>query len=156
MWHLSFSVWLLCFLCVIISRPIHVAVCSFAWPVSIVWHWLSEDSLWPGAESLDTLTQSRWPADPGKQHTAQSPIFSSQQGGVDTEGLGKRKDLPAKQETQVRSLGREDPLEEEMATHSKVLNWKTPWTEEPGRLQSWGRKEAVTTEHAHTVWEPLA
>ena len=40
------------------------------------------------------------------------------------------------QETQVRSLGQEDPLEKEMATHSIILAWKTPWTEEPVRLQS--------------------
>ena len=44
--------------------------------------------------------------------------------------------LPAKQETQVRSLGWDDPLEKEMATHSRILAWKTPWTEEPGGLQS--------------------
>ena len=42
--------------------------------------------------------------------------------------------LPAVRETWVRSLGREDPLEEEMATHSSTLDWKIPWTEEPGRL----------------------
>ena len=41
-------------------------------------------------------------------------------------------------ETQVRSLGREDPLEKEMATHSSTLAWKIPWTEEPGGLQSIG------------------
>ena len=49
--------------------------------------------------------------------------------------------LPAMQETQetqVRSLGLEDPLEEEMATHSSILAWKIPWTEEPGGLQSKG------------------
>ena len=46
------------------------------------------------------------------------------------------KSLPAMRETQVRSLGREDPLEKEMATHSSTLAWKIPWTEEPGRLQS--------------------
>ena len=46
------------------------------------------------------------------------------------------KNLPAMQETQVRSLGQEDPLEEGMATHSSVLAWRIPWTEEPGRLQS--------------------
>ena len=46
--------------------------------------------------------------------------------------------LPAMRETQVQSLGREDPLEEEMATHSSTLAWKIPWTEEPGRLQSMG------------------
>ena len=48
------------------------------------------------------------------------------------------KRLPAMQETWVRSLGREDPLEKEMATHSSTLAWKVPWTEEPGRLQSMG------------------
>ena len=48
------------------------------------------------------------------------------------------KHLPAVQETRVRSLGWEDPLEEEMATHSSTLAWKIPWTEEPGRLQSMG------------------
>ena len=42
------------------------------------------------------------------------------------------------QETWVQSLGREDPLEEGMATHSSILTWRIPWTEEPGRLQSMG------------------
>ena len=46
------------------------------------------------------------------------------------------KNLPAKQDTQSQSLGWEDPLEKEMATHSSILAWKIPWTEEPGRLQS--------------------
>ena len=46
--------------------------------------------------------------------------------------------LPAMQETQVQSLGWEDPLEKEMATHSSILAWRIPWTEEPGRLQSMG------------------
>ena len=45
---------------------------------------------------------------------------------------------PAMQETQVRSLVRKDPLEEETATHSSILAWEIPWTEEPGRLQSIG------------------
>ena len=48
------------------------------------------------------------------------------------------KKLPAKQETWVRSLGREDPLEKGMATHSSILAWRTPWTEEPGWLHSMG------------------
>ena len=48
------------------------------------------------------------------------------------------KRLPALQETQVRSLGQEDPLEKGMATHSSILAWRTPWTEESGRLQSLG------------------
>ena len=46
--------------------------------------------------------------------------------------------LPAMRETWVQSLGQEDLLEKEMATHSSILAWKIPWTEEPGRLQSMG------------------
>ena len=59
-------------------------------------------------------------------------------------GLGRSlvsqrlKRLPPLQETQVRSLGWEDPLEKEMATHSSILAWRIPWTGEPGRLQSMG------------------
>ena len=48
------------------------------------------------------------------------------------------KNLPAMQETRVRSLGREEPPEKGMATHSSILAWRTPWTEEPGGLQSIG------------------
>ena len=48
------------------------------------------------------------------------------------------KHLPAMRETRVRSLGQEDPLEKEMATHSSTLAWRIPWREEPGRLQSMG------------------
>ena len=50
------------------------------------------------------------------------------------------KNLPAMQKTQVQSLGWEDSPEEEMATHSSVPAWKTPWTEEPGRLQFMGQQ----------------
>ena len=46
--------------------------------------------------------------------------------------------LPEMQETQVQSLGQEDPLEKEMATHSSILAWRIPWTDEPGGLQSMG------------------
>jgi len=46
------------------------------------------------------------------------------------------KPLPAVWETQARSLGQEDPLEKEMASHSSTLAWKIPWTEEPGKLKS--------------------
>ena len=48
------------------------------------------------------------------------------------------KNLPAMQETQVQYLGREDPLEKRVATHSNILAWIIPWTEEPGRLQYMG------------------
>ena len=60
----------------------------------------------------------------------------------------------AVQETQVPSLGREDPLEEDMATHSSILAWEIPWTEEAGRYSPWGHKDSDTTEslntHTHT------
>ena len=52
--------------------------------------------------------------------------------------------LPEVRETQVRSLGWEDPLEKEMATHSSILAWKIPWTEEPGGLQSLGLQKSRT------------
>ena len=48
------------------------------------------------------------------------------------------KNLPAMQETRVRSLGGEDPLEKGLATHSNILAWRIPWTEEPGGPQSMG------------------
>ena len=48
------------------------------------------------------------------------------------------KNLPVMQETQIKSLGQEDPLKKEMPTHSSVPAWRIPWTEEPGRLQSMG------------------
>ena len=51
-------------------------------------------------------------------------------------GCSVVKNLPAKQETWVQSTGQEDPSEEEMATHSSISTWKTPWKEKPGRLQS--------------------
>ena len=54
------------------------------------------------------------------------------------------KNPPAMQEAQVRSLGREDPLEKEMATHSSVLPWEITWTEESGVLQSTGLEQSQT------------
>ena len=58
-----------------------------------------------------------------------------QEGGASL-GVQAVKNLPAIRETQVQSLGWEDPLEKEMATHSSILAWEIPWTEEPGGLQS--------------------
>ena len=55
------------------------------------------------------------------------------------------KNLPAMQKTQVQFLGQEDPLEKEMATHSSILAWRIPWTEEPSRLQSMGSQELDMT-----------
>ena len=66
------------------------------------------------------------------------------------------KNLPARQETWVGSLGWEDPLEEGMATHSSILAWRIPWTEEPGGLQSIGSQrvgqsqtEAIKQQQQH-------
>ena len=56
---------------------------------------------------------------------------------------------------QVQSLGREDPLEEEMATHSSILAWKIPWTEEPGGLQSMGSQRVrydQATKHTYMYY----
>ena len=61
--------------------------------------------------------------------------------------------LPAMKETQIRSLGEEDPLERGMATHSSILAWKIPWTEEPGVLQSIGSQRVgygYVTEYSST------
>ena len=55
------------------------------------------------------------------------------------------KNLPAMQEAWVRSLGQEDPLEEEMVTHSSIFAWEIPWTEEPGGLQFVGLQKSDTT-----------
>ena len=59
------------------------------------------------------------------------------------------KRLPTMWETRVQSLGREDLLDKEMATHSSILAWKIPWTEEPVGYSPWGRKELDTTEQLH-------
>ena len=61
------------------------------------------------------------------------------------------KNPPAMQETGVRSLGGEDPLEEEMATHYSVLAWRVSRTKEPGGLQSKGHKELYTTERLSII-----
>jgi len=54
------------------------------------------------------------------------------------------KNLPAMQETWVQSLGQEDPLEKEMATHSSIFAWRIPWSEEPSKLQSVGSQKSQT------------
>ena len=66
------------------------------------------------------------------------PWWLSGKGGFS--GGSVVKNLPAMWETLIRSLGWEDPLEEEMATHSSILAWRIPWTEKPGGLQFMGSK----------------
>ena len=79
------------------------------------------------------------------------------------------KNLPVRQETWVRSLGWEDPLEKEMATHSSIFAWRIPWTEEPGRLRflgsqksqtqlsdqhfHWGQFRISLTQETHIMWQ---
>ena len=68
------------------------------------------------------------------------------------------KHLPTMQETQVQSLGQEDPLEKETVTHSSTLAWKIPCMEEPGMLHPWGRKELDMTERLQFLsfmWESI-
>ena len=61
------------------------------------------------------------------------------------------KNLPAIQETRVQSLGQQDPLDKGMVTHSSILTWKIPWTEEPGRLQSIGSRRVGHNWATNTV-----
>ena len=83
------------------------------------------------------------------------PVTSTPALQLDLNSLGSRscwaslvaqtvKNLPAVRETWVRSVGWEDPLEEEMAAHSSILAWEILWTEEPGRLQSMGLQKNQT------------
>ena len=72
------------------------------------------------------------------------------------------KNLSAMQETQVQSLGQEDPLEKEMATHSSILTWEIPWTEEPGSYSSCGYRvghdlttEMKVAQSCTTLWDPM-
>ena len=70
-------------------------------------------------------------------------LLSSQHGEWGFPDDSVVKNLPAMQEMQVQSLGQDDPLEKEMATHSSILAWKSPQTEEPGRLQSMGLQKKL-------------
>ena len=75
-----------------------------------------------------------------------SPIWTSVMGVLGASLVAQLvKNLPAMQETWVQFLGWEDPLEKEMATHSSILAWRIPWTEESSRLQSMGSQESDTT-----------
>ena len=67
----------------------------------------------------------------------------------------KVKHLPTMRETQVQSLGQEDPLEKEIATHSSTVAWKIPWMEEPGRLQSMSLKESDRTDRLYFLFSAL-
>ena len=65
------------------------------------------------------------------------------------------KHLPAMWKTWVQSLGWEDLLKKELATHSSILTWEIPWTKEPGGLSTKWSQESDTTEHIHALWASL-
>ena len=80
------------------------------------------------------------------------PAMSSSHAKLGASLVAQRlKRLPAIWETWVQSLGQEDPLEKDMATHSSILACRIPWGEEPGGLQSMGGKESDTTERLHSL-----
>ena len=88
---------------------------------------------------------------PGKRqvpvHIFKSTLERAAAGGG---ASGKEPACRRRHETRVQSLGRKDPLEEEMTTHSSIHSWRIPWTEEPGRLQSVESQESDTTQQLNT------
>ena len=97
----------------------------------------------------------------GNVPTETSPFPLRQMNIVSTQDIPVAqtvKNLPVTQETWVRSLAREDPLEKGIATHSSILAWRIPWTEDPGSYSPWGHKELdmiwVTNTHAR-IWITL-
>ena len=70
------------------------------------------------------------------------PTIANMPGQMELPRRSVVENAPAMQETPVRSLGWEDPLDEEMVTHSSILDWRVPWAEEPGGLQSMGLQSA--------------
>ena len=101
-----------------------------------------------------TASQPSLPSTWTSPHTLMSPHHGPDSFPHQTSLVAQTvKNLPAVWETQVQSLGWEDPLEKAMATHSSIPAWKIPWMEEPGRLQ-WDSKESDTTEQLHWFTDP--
>ena len=90
---------------------------------------------------------------------AASTVFANNRREFIFFGDSDSKECAAMWETQVRSLSQEDPLEKGMATHSSILAWRIPWTEESGGLQSMGSQRVgygcATNTHTHTLWYQL-
>ena len=86
---------------------------------------------------LEPIMQSEVSQKEKHQYSILTHIYGIQKDGR-ASIFQRLKHLPTMLETRIRSLGQEDTLEKEMATHSSILAWKIPWTEEPGRLQSMG------------------
>ena len=92
-----------------------------------------EDYVWESSKSKRIETACTWPG------TQKALNWYSLSGNLRASLVAQRlKRLPGMRETRVWSLGWEDPLEKEMATHSSILAWRIPWREEPGRLQPMG------------------
>ena len=92
----------------------------------------------------------KWMKESMKEWTKTNSIHIHIKCLLSSRGVAQRLNcLPPIWETWVQSMGWEDPLEKEMATHSSTLAWRIPWTEEPGRLQSVGSKKSDTTEWLH-------
>ena len=118
------------------GNPAALGLCSVrTWAVRLPgWAWVSTEegrmmpSGWPGEQWGPEILRGGWGSLNADSHSFKSV-----------------KNLPAMQETWVWLLGREDPLEEGMATPSNILAWRIPWTEEPGGLQSVGSQGSDTT-----------
>ena len=108
--------------------------------------WAPRDCQQQGAGRVSESSGKRVP-----QPSVNCPDWCSMEhdGAIPPSPAQRLTHLPTMWETQIRSLGWEDPLEKQMATHSSIRAWRIPWTEEPGRLQSTGRKELDTTERLH-------
>ena len=95
----------------------------------------------------------RWTRNPlGSPRAGLNPADYGKSTFRDSLVAQRLKPLPAMQETWVRYLGWEEPLEKEMATHSSILAWRIPWMEEPGGYSPRGRKEWDTTERLHFTY----
>ena len=117
-------------------------VCSISKTQNVFWYIECTQKYW-GTLGYQTpqplpLPSAQWPQRRLPEHVGRNPPPLCGRGmGAPAPWWG-RMPSAAMLETRVRSLGREDPLEKEMATHSNTLAWKIPWTEEPDRLQSMG------------------
>ena len=125
-------------------------VCNQLWVRWLCWSWLAPWHMW-GSASYE------WPQLGWTQISSTSHISSAVYQGIFSWQWQDPKNLPAMQETWVLSLGWEDPLEKGMATHSSILAWRSPWTEEPGGLQSLGlqrvRHDRVTNTFTWIKWQ---
>ena len=105
-------------------------------PVCAIWWWPVSQRWWQVAELHLPIC---------KEQPLLNFSHLSPRGTVLLDCLQSVKNLPAMQKALIRSLGQEDPLEKEMATHSIILAWRIPWTEETGGLRSMGSQESDTT-----------